>query len=216
MVPLETHSNDRAAKHRGPNRPSTGFKRIAVLLALALGCNGSEDRPRPLKEALEAANQKAREISERVSPPTQKNAVASRIARTPEAPVELEFSIAPTAARVGDGMECRVVLDIGSEWSVHPLDAAPPAMATKIELELPPGITRQGKWQLVSGNVANGPLGEPVIDGRAEWKQSLRIAAECEPGALLIGCSVRYQACNAKQCLRPISADLGAMVEVAD
>ncbi|MFN7734259.1 MAG: hypothetical protein ACK5OB_20355 [Pirellula sp.] len=216
MVPLEPHSKDRTAEHCKTHRPSTGSKRIAVLLLLALGCNGSEDRPRPLKEALEAANQKAREISERVSPPTQKNAVASRIARTPDAPVELEFSIAPTAARLGDGMECRVVLDIESGWSVHPLDAAPPAMPTKIELELPPGITRQGNWQLVSGTVARGPQGEPVIDGRAEWKQTLRIAPDCEPGALLIGCSVRYQACNAKQCLRPISADLGAIVELAD
>lgn len=215
MDPLESSSNDRATWHREMHRPASGGIRIALLLALALGCNGSDDRPRPLKEALEAANQKAREISERVSPPTQKNAVANRIARTPEAPVELEFTIAPTTARVGDGMECRVVLDIGSEWSVHPLDAAPPAMATKIDLELPPGITRQGKWQLVSGNVATGPLGEPVIEGRAEWKQSLRIAPECEPGALLIGCSVRYQACNAKQCLRPVSADLGAVTEIS-
>lgn len=215
MFPLN-HWNEQDAKLRGTKRPCFGRMHFAWLLVLAVGCNGSEDRPRPLKEALEAANQKAREIVEQVSPPTQSNATASRIARTPDGPVDLEFAVAPSTAHAGAVLECRIVLDIGPGWSVHPLDALPPALPTRIELELPPGFTRDGKWQQVSGNPSKGPAGEDIIDGRAEWKQLLRIAPECQPGSYSIGCFVKYQACNAKQCLRPIQGDLGAIVEIAD
>jgi hypothetical protein len=162
---------------------------LLALLALAGGC-AAPAKPEP-------------EVVVRLKP------------RTGADPVEAWVgALGGTEIRAGDTFAVTVGFAIDPMFEIHDRHAPPPAIATTVELSLPTGFHELGEWSAPSPVQSQWPDGHPVYVGDPAFVRQVRVDKHVKPGEYEIGCAIRYQACNDRYCLPPVSFSLPAEVKV--
>ena len=135
-------------------------------------------------------------VFERQKPSAQKSMRIKATAATPFA-----SGLSLKQLRAGR-FELTLDVDIHEGW--HAYDAVPANSGYRplsIDLELPKGVRRVGKWQK--------PVSVPSTDepGLTLFEGPLRFRCELESSkAAEVICKVRYQVCNANRCMEPAEA----------
>ncbi len=135
--------------------------------------------------------------------------------RTEDDPVAAQLSTSPTSAAVGEGFELSVVLRIAPGYEIHSSDVSAPLIPTLLKLELPPGFTAFDEWESPAPVRSIRPDGGSVYFGEAKFLRKINISNDTEPGDYLLACSVSYQACNSRQCLRPVESLLSITMSIS-
>lgn len=133
-----------------------------------------------------------------------------------EDPVGVHFSFERKNAIVGEVFELAVVLSVDSGYEIYSRDASAPKIPTVLELELPTGFTPLDEWESPSPVRSFNPEGASVYRGEAKFRREIQIANNIEPGDYLLTCTISYQACNSRQCIRPMKVVLGLRAAVSD
>jgi hypothetical protein len=134
--------------------------------------------------------------------------------RSKEDPVEVRLSILRENAIVGEALELVVVLSVAPGYEISSRDALTPKIPTILELGLPPGFIAMDEWESPTPVRSFNSEGASVYLGEAKFRRKIHILSDTEPGDYVLACSVSYQACNSRQCLRPMKAMLGVRVSV--
>jgi hypothetical protein len=129
-------------------------------------------------------------------------------------PVHCRLELPDAAVSRGNDFELAVLIAIDPPYEIYDLGARSPAVATSLTLKLPPGFHASQSWSVPKTVPSASPTAHPVYAGQVRFTRGIRIDPTCEPGGYQLGCSVTYQACTARQCLRPAQCALSAEVEV--
>lgn len=132
-----------------------------------------------------------------------------------EDPVVARLITSQENANLGEAFELSVVLILDPDYEIYSLDASAPKIPTLLELELPPGFTAIDEWKSPTPVRSFNPGNESVYLGEAKFMRKIHISSGTEPGDYLLVCSVSYQACNSRQCLRPIRSVLSITMTVS-
>lgn len=135
--------------------------------------------------------------------------------RGDEEPIQARLSASPRRLRPGETLECSVVLNVAAPYEIHSLDALPPLFPTRLELELPSGFTVIDDWKSPVPDRSLLPDGQLAYRGEVKFVRTIRVSDDTEPGDYPLVCSVSYQACNSRHCLRPIKTSLKFTLSVA-
>jgi len=200
-----------------PETRLTAASLIGLLIGLGLcGCNPLIDSAKsrqPMKVVLEPAPipmpiESARKIEQPVVESIKKPSEGD--------PVTTTLRIPANALCRGDTFEVSIDFDIPLFYEIQIRNALPPAVGTSIELRLPVGFEAVEDWDAPSAVRSESPGGHLVHVGSARFVRRVRIADQLTPGLYSISCSFRYQACNERQCLRPVDAWLQASLTIRD
>jgi hypothetical protein len=134
--------------------------------------------------------------------------------RSADDPVAASFSVPKNSLRAGDTFDVSVDFEIALSYEIHDHKAQPPAMPTWIELELPSGFEANEDWIAPTTVRSALPDGHMVYAGKATFTKKIRIGNDIPPGQYALSCVFRYQACNARQCLRPVKNNLSATLTI--
>jgi hypothetical protein len=118
-------------------------------------------------------------------------------------PLAFTFRLATGEASPGEKFEAVVELEVAPLWEIHALNAPPEETATLIELVLPEGMAAEGAWKAPPARQSMFPGRGMTYAGRITFVQSVSILPTATAATLNVGCRVRFQACNDRQCLRP-------------
>ena len=141
--------------------------------------------------------------------------LASKIAPRSEAePVSARLSVPKRAVVAGETFDVAVELHIGASHEIQSLQARPPNVATRIELALPSGWRAVGEWHEPTPGRSVQPDGHPTHVGKPTFTCAVRVADDAEPGPHELACTVHFQACNERRCLRPSECKLCSEVVV--
>jgi hypothetical protein len=135
--------------------------------------------------------------------------------RSEEDPVIASLSVSQENLIIGETFELTVVLNVDSGYEIHSLDASPPKIPTLLELEVPPGFTALEEWRSPAPVRSFNPGGGSVYLGETNFVRKIHIATDAKPGDYLLACSVSYQACNSRQCLRPMKTQLSVKLSLS-
>jgi hypothetical protein len=186
---------------------------------IAIGCivsGGCEVRPHSTADVSEVtAEALPQSVSHiRNDSETREVQAESRKPRTNEDPVAVQLRAPRLVHLESEEFEVSVVFDVAPPFEIHSLDAAPPAIATGLELELPPGFYQIEEWTAPPTVRSQAPGGQSVHVGESTFARTIRLGDDLESGDHAVGCKVSYQACNARQCLRPVESQLTISVSV--
>ena len=187
-----------------------------ILLAGVLGFIGCSESP--LNETMDSVVSAPKNTAEPVEEPAMPQANDTQIVdekpRTDGDPVSVQLILPKTGFRAGTTFEVSVVLHVAPGYEIHDLHAPPPMIPTTLDLELPPGFKTLGEWSAPEPVRSQMPDGHPVYIGEAAFTRVIRIDEGAEPGDYKLACSIRYQACNIRQCLAPKACKLSVTVPV--
>ena len=130
-------------------------------------------------------------------------------------PVAVSLKPGTKTVRAGETIDVSVVFDIAPTYEIRDRHAHPPAIATIVELTLPQGFEALGDWSDPPTVQSQWPDGHPVHVGRATFRRKVRVGGDVKPGQCSLGCSVFYQACNDRYCLRPVKQRMLESITVA-
>jgi len=134
--------------------------------------------------------------------------------RTDADPVGAEVDVDRQMIRAGEVFELSVTLNIAPSYEIQDRHAPPPAIATSVELKPPAGFQAAGDWSSPQSVRSQWPDGHSVYVGEARFTRQVRVEKQVKAGEYKLDCAVRYQACNDRYCLPPISFKLPAIVNV--
>lgn len=159
-----------------------------VTAALMVGCAEDPPTPEPQQEPQAASDPAAvpEEVWVAVKPETDGDPVA----------------VTATIEQRAEGPVIAVTLAIEPGYEIQPTDAAPPLIATTLDLTLPNGIARTGDWSTPKVTRSLGAVPHPAHQGSATFAAPL--SAKPESATL----RVTYQVCDARRCLRPVTHEL--------
>jgi hypothetical protein len=129
-------------------------------------------------------------------------------------PVAATLQTSSARVRAGDTFEVSVVLVVAPLYEIHPLSAPPPDVATRLELSLPTGFHPVDEWSEPATVRSERPGARGAHAGGVTFARTIRIDDDVPPGPYGVTCSIRYQACDARQCLPPTSFTLLTSVSV--
>ncbi len=133
---------------------------------------------------------------------------------TEREPVVASLSVEPTRAKRGEVVAVTITVKIGRDWHINAVsDTREFAIPTKLEINLPSGMTTVGEWEIPKPDVALADSG-PVYMGEVRFTRSLKVDSSAQAGRLELACKVSYQACDDHRCLRPTSKTLRAQLEI--
>jgi hypothetical protein len=164
-------------------------------------CRPQEDSAESEEEASSAAK-------------ADRPAIVSEKPQTAGDPVGVQLKVSEGEYHPGHSFEVSVVLRVAPGYEIHDLDSPPPTLPTRLDLELPAGFRALGEWSVPEPVRSQMPDGHPVYMGEAAFTRKVGIADNVEPGQYRLNCSIRYQACNIRQCLAPKECHLSAAVSV--
>lgn len=132
---------------------------------------------------------------------------------------EVEMVAARTAFAPGDTVEAAAEMRIEDGWHVN---ANPASMeyliATELTIDLPAGATqatvRYPPGESLSFEFTDEPIA--VYDGTVYLLADFDLPTDTPVGRLEVPARVRYQACDDKQCLPPITVDTPLVLTVGD
>lgn len=127
-------------------------------------------------------------------------------------PVSATLKLEPQHVKHSDSLMLTVELQIEPLWEVRQLDGPANVPGTRLELQLPAGITAEPVWQSPPPSRSMSPDRHPVYANTATFNRQLTIAPTATPGEYTIRCKLEYQACNDRQCLEPAAVELAAPV----
>ena len=179
---------------------------LAACLVVA-GCCGGPPHPVATKRQLVAVPQPVAAQAPADARPAAKLA-------TDADPVALAMTVAPSALRAGDAFEVTLSVDVAPGYEIYPIGAAPPAVPTRIDLDLPAGFRADGEWSRPPTVRSENPDGHSAYAGQVVFVRRVVVARDLPPGVHRLGCAVRYQACTARLCLSPAEFTLAATVTV--
>ncbi|TWU10648.1 FG-GAP repeat domain-containing protein [Allorhodopirellula heiligendammensis] len=119
-------------------------------------------------------------------------------------PVAVKFESSRQTVRPGDSVHITVNVRIAPGYEIHALEVMPRATATRLELDLPHGFSDAKSWEEPPQMPSSTPGRGPAYHGNVTFYKEIPVAEDIEPGDYELTCSLAYQACNAKQCLRPV------------
>lgn len=107
-----------------------------------------------------------------------------------------------------------MLFEIGPGWEIRTLDAQPESTATRLELELPTGISVANEWEAPPAARSLAPDGHAAYAASITFSRALVIASDMPAGKYAIACRVSYQVCNEQICLQPAAVELKVDVDV--
>jgi len=134
--------------------------------------------------------------------------------RSDRDPVAASLKVPRNTFSAGDTFEVSIVLDVAPFYEIDDEHAPPPAVATRLELKLPAGFQAVGDWSLPESTDSDTPDGRAVYVGAVAFTRGVNIENDVKPGKYYLICAIRYQACNARRCLRPVNCKLRVVVSV--
>lgn len=148
---------------------------------------------------------------------------AAAVATAPAERVHVSVAVNKPQARPGDQLALAVVLDFAPGWHAWTNPPIVPdylggdfqAIPTQIDVEKTPGVERIGPVQWPEPHEVpflGGVL--RALSGRSVAYVPLMLSQDAAPGTLTIPVTVRYQACDDKQCLAPTTHTLQATIEL--
>lgn len=117
--------------------------------------------------------------------------------------VSASLRLSQTEVRRGEQVELSVELSVAPMWEIHTLDAQPAVSATRLDVTTPPGMKMTGEWSEPTTSRSMGPSGQGVYIGRVVFTRKLEVDSQAAIGGHEVSCSVGYQVCNDRQCLKP-------------
>ena len=129
-------------------------------------------------------------------------------------PVSATLGLSPSRAKAGETIELSVRLKVAALWEIHTLDAQPPLVATRLELDLPGGLETLGEWQAPEPVRSLLPGGHAAYAGEAVFTRRIAVTERAAAGEQRVQCRVSYQACNERQCLRPSAIELATVLHI--
>lgn len=180
--------------------------------AMLAGCNLQPPAAEETKPVDSAAEQFVPENNSQLHGQTQKPEPVKP--RSDEDPVRASLSVTPEKVSVGETFKVAIELNVDPGYEIHSLDASPPQVPTLLELQLPPGFTAIEKWVSPAAVRSFNPSGESVFLGESKFVREIQVSRDTQPGDYLLACAVSYQACNSRQCLRPINAVVSVKISV--
>jgi hypothetical protein len=162
------------------------------------------------RKPLESAN-----VRTDPGPASQPEAASETESRpTSRDPVVATASVTPRQAKPGETVTVTILVRLGSDWHINAVSGgSDTAIPTRLELKLPPGIAANGEWALPEPDIADRATG-PVYRGEITFRRTLKVIEKAPDGKLELVCGLSYQACDARQCLRPTTLKLRAPLEV--
>ena len=136
--------------------------------------------------------------------------------RSADDPVAVSFRAPKNALRPGDTFEVSVDFEIALSYEIHDRNAPPTAVSTMIELDLPAGFEAIEDWRDPTSIRSELPDGHMVYAGKATFTRKVRIGNGVAPGQYELSCLFSYQACNSRQCLRPVESRLRVSLTIQD
>ncbi len=136
--------------------------------------------------------------------------------RSADDPVAVSFRVPKNALRPGDTFEVSVDFEIALSYEIHDRNAPPPSVSTSMELELPAGFEAIDDWTEPRSVRSEMPDGHMVYAGKATFTRKIHTGDGVAPGQYDLSCLFRYQACNPRQCLRPVESKLGVSLTIQD
>ncbi len=136
--------------------------------------------------------------------------------RNADDPVAASFSVPKNAFRAGDTFEVSVDFEVAVSYEIHERNAPPPAVSTLLELDLPAGFEAIEDWRDPTSVRSVSPDGHLVYVGKATFTRKVRIGNDVTPGQNAVSCLFRYQACDARQCLRPVESRLRVSLTIQE
>ncbi len=136
--------------------------------------------------------------------------------RSADDPVAASLRVPENALHAGEPFEVSVDFEIAMSYEIQDRNAPPPAISTLIELDLPAGFEAIEDWIEPTSVRSALPDGHMVYAGKATFTRKIRIRDGVAPGQYALTCLFRYQACNARQCLRPVESRLNVSLTIQD
>jgi DsbC/DsbD-like thiol-disulfide interchange protein len=198
--------------------------RTRLLLSLAFVCLVSCQRPVAVDPGDELASNLPGVIDRQRKADAdalvvRANSTAEKIivARPTEgAPVQAAAAVAPSPSVQGASATLIVRVKIAPGWHIYAFGGnGGPNQPTRIELTLPEGCTAEGKWQSPVTSALMGAQGlAEIYETEAIFKQPLQCASSMPTGRASIVCTIHFQACDHRHCLRPERLTLDVPIQI--
>ncbi len=192
----------------------------AVLCTLS-GCEQPE-QPTPTavtqsaisedSDAVDRSNQ-AKESNDRVGHDEEEIRLSSSES-TPENPVSAFLYANRINVRPGETFEVILELKIDAPWELHDLAATPQGHPTSLTLSLPESFETNSDWIAPKSTRSQRPEGGGSYSGTCRFTRTVLVRDSTSSGVFPLSCSIEYQACEARKCLRPATVQLSGEVTV--
>ncbi len=129
---------------------------------------------------------------------------------TQEKPVTLGAAVDRTQVSPGESILLVIRCKTAEPWYIYAAEAIEDiGVPTRIELQLPAGVTQQSPWQLPTAKPKQTPLGEVGTYAQdVRFMVPLHVSPQAPKGAYEIKCDFHYQSCSDSTCLSPASQKL--------
>lgn len=124
----------------------------------------------------------------------------------PGEPVAVKFESSKQTIQPGDSVKITANFKIAPGYEIHVFEAMPLATATRLKLALPPGFSQAKTWEEPPMGPSLYPGRGTAYHGNVTFYQEVSVVDDIAPGDYELTCSVAYQACDSKQCLRPVES----------
>ena len=134
--------------------------------------------------------------------------------------VVVAAAIFPTKAKPGDVVTLAVRFRMAIGWHVSVVESADqsgPAEPTRLDLNLPAGVSPDGDWVLPQPDNCVDAMGRRrAYTDDVTFRRRLKIDARQLSGILAVPCTVSFQACNDTICTRPTPLEVRSTLNVID
>lgn len=170
---------------------------LFVVLGLIVGCQAE---PSAISTTPTPADSKAM--------PSPESVAVDVADPTSASPVAWGASLDHTPVAVGETVLLVVRAKIASGWHIYAAEGeVGVGRPTKLNLQLPAGMTMAGDWTLPHAEVKSSALGDvSEYHGTANFSVPVKIEAGAQSGS--IACGIDFQSCTDKSCLRPTSTEV--------
>jgi hypothetical protein len=185
---------------------------LSCSLLMLVGCDLADKKP-TWREAAASTKQPAEEV---LSDEPQPKPVASEVVKRMSAddPVEVRVT-ANSQVKAGEKLVMTVAFEVDAGYEIQSFRSKAPKQPTKIDFKLPAGLALDGELQKDAPKRSKVPGNGLCYSGHFECKQVVQVVSTSQASAeQVIECSVSYQACDDKKCLRPARLVLKLPIKV--
>lgn len=126
---------------------------------------------------------------------------------TKDNPVVVGAGLSQTSVAPGESLTLFVRCQIPKPWTIYAVDSdLDSSSVSRLELQLPEGITTAGPWHYPAAKSKSSPLGDVAIyEGLVDFSIPLTVATAAEAGNRELTCELHFQPCSDTTCLAPQS-----------
>ena len=201
-------TSDNAATYERKRMHRTGLM-AAMIAGVALGGCGGLGKPFSdmLGNSMLGKSPTAASFVGEANPLTIDIPVA---APTSEQPVTLGAAVDRTRVVPGQSILLVVRCKTADPWYIYAAEGKDDiGVPTRLELQLPAGMTQQAAWQLPAAKPKQTPLGQVgTYANDFRFLVPLLVSPQATPGKREVQCVFHFQACSDSTCLSPASHKL--------